>query len=273
MAFSKFKTRARKTRDRVASFPCRAWDYLCTKRPFWAVVLVIVLLAWPYVKFCDALGSACVFATPPSADQATLFSSVLSNPSVRSNLTEWLPTLFAGGLLFLWVICPQRNAVIRALVEGYYKNFIRVVISPLDGVKKKMVILKPQYGVLDDVERYQDTAKTRLEGAAFEVHFKVLGEKSKQRTVWAVTNPQAPGKEVFVDLARNLTGLRDLAEAETSLKVAAHICQPETKYNCLRNEFFDKLHELYSTYYENRIVFVEGDDMEAVKTALIANMR
>jgi hypothetical protein len=272
MLFSTLRTWARKRRDGITSWPCRTWDYLCTQRPFWAVELLVVLLAWIYVQFCDVFGSACLFTTPTNTEEATIVSGLLSNPTVRSNLAAWLPALFAGGLLFRWVICPQRDAVMRALVEGYYKNFIRMVIPPLGDIKKVMVVLKPNYSVLDDVERYQDTARTRLEGAGFELNFKVLGEKFKQRTVWAVTSPQVR-KEAFIDLARNLTGLRDLAVAETTQKVAPRICRPETKYNCLRDEFFAKLHELYSTYYESRIVFVDGDDMEAVKQTLIANMR
>lgn len=209
---------------------------------------------------------------PPEIDPYV--KTILSDEVARDGVLAFVTSAIFVAATFVIFVVPRRKAVLNALADGYFENFVKRVLPSLRESEKKLLIMKPNYGVLK-VTDYEDKIASDIRDHGLYVEPGArLGEGRDTRVVWLVKDDKDTSPSVYFDLARNLSVLSDLTDREMSSLsfMNKSLCRPETKYRCLRNSYFGSLHRLYSNMYEPNVVFVDSDDMKAVADALRANM-
>lgn len=252
------------------TFPCKAWDWLTCSGLLWALLCVLFALVWVFVTYFEA--PVVSNLVPQEIDP--FVKTVLSDKVTRDGILAFVAAAISVAATFVIFVVPRRKAVLKALADGYFKNFIKRIVPSLRESKKKLLIMKPNYEVFD-VTDYEDKIASDLSknGLYVETGAK-LGLGRDTRVVWLVKEDKDASPSVYFDLARNLSVLRDLTDREMSFPAFMNmgLCRHETKYRCLRNSYFSTLHSLYSKMYEPNVIFIDSDDMKAVADTLRANM-
>jgi len=260
---------------------CEISEFLKARRPLWGFLLLVSVIGWLLSEGCLLLGTACL-AEPGRANllpapDTSLLAAITMTEDAASRLSCLSLALLTISAAFYAVVCPAREALLEGLVRGYWKNFLTVVLPSPELRANPLILVKPTYGVLDDVKAYEDEFKAYLEDNSCEIEDCVIGSERGKRTLWRVSkNNRESGTErkfVCVDIARNLTALKDFVDCETGGRIARRFCQPATKYAILRDEYFAQLKKSTGEAFEHRLIVVDGNDKQAVLDAINQNWK
>ncbi len=254
----------------IRAFPCRAWHFLTSSRYLWWTLCALLFGIWAVLHY---------FKTPiistimPEEVYASL-GIMLSDNVIREEALGYVAGFIGIAGTFALFVVPRRKAVLKALADGFFNNFIKRVVPPLRNDNKKLLIMKPEYDVFD-IEDYEGNVAKELRSHNLYVDTgSKIGTGRNTRTLWLIKQNEGTNPSVYFDLGRNLTVLKDLTDREMEFPAIVNktLCRKETKYICLRNSYFKTLSNLYSNKYEPQVIFIDGKDMKVVADALIANM-
>lgn len=259
---------------------CEISEFLKARRPLWGLLLLISALGWLLSEGCLLLDTACL-AEPDEgallpAPGASL-AAINITEDTASRLSCLSLALLTVSAAFYAIVCPAREALLEGLVRGYWKNFLAVVLPSPELRANPLVLVKPTYGVLDDVKAYEDEFKAYLEDNGCDVGDCVIGTERGKRTLWKVSEgdggPSSDRKFLYLDIARNLTALKDFVDCESGGRIARRFCHPETKYAILRDEYFEQLRKSTGEAFEHRLIVGDGGDKRAVLDAINQNWK
>lgn len=232
--------------------------------------MFLLALIWAFVRYFKSP----VVSNLIQGEIAPTVEATLSDEVIREEILAYVTAAISVAATFIAFVVPRRKAVLKALADGYFNNFIKRIVPSLRESKKNLVIVKPNYEVFD-VTDYEDKITSDLGKHGFYVETGAkLGTGPNTRIVWLIKEDKDTSPSVYLDLGRNLSVLKDLTDREMSSPALINkgLCRKETKYKCLRNSYFSALHDLYSKKYEPNVVFVDSDDMKAVADTLRTNM-
>ena len=260
---------------------CEISEFLKARRPLWGVLLVVSVIGWLLSEGCLLLDTACLTKPGQGSLLPTPDTSLLAAINITEDAAGRLSCLTLALLTvsaaFYWIVCPAREALLEGLVRGYWKNFLTVVLPSPELRANPLVLVKPTYGVLDDVKAYEDEFKAYLEDNGCNVEDYVIVTERGKRTLWKVSESNgessSENKFLYLDIARNLTALKDFVDCESGGRIARRFCQPDTKYAILRDEYFEQLKKSTGDAFANRLIVVDGSNKTAVLEAINQNWK
>lgn len=251
----------------MREFICDASEFLKFSRALCCLIsaaLIILLLIAGYID---------IYIDDPGSDPIRLLAPIVQgSPSLRSPLSwaaEIIVTL-GFGILFLMIgyifsACPQRIAVIDALLLGYVRNFLAVI----NAERMPLIIVKPGHeivktGQTSGLQLLTDQKWVNSLMDQFNDGFSINVETVANRTVHVARHTDAPNNAVMLDFSRNLVSLKNIAEAEGQTWID-RICHTERKYTILRDKYFEKLEkETEALPNPHRVKFVDGKQIKNV---------
>lgn len=245
---------------------CRIAEYLKLQRLVWGLILLfaaigflISLLAFFSRLFKDQ-------DIPILTTALKWFSDLLPlNPEAEGVLRTVSLTFIPLAITFGFVVCRQRQAVIDALVEGYWKNYLSHM---LNGTNFDMVIVRATYGLSKNPELLIGQIKLRFQE---ELGITLRDEPivGTQRTGHRAYRDERPLNVVF-DFSRNLIPLGAIVDSELGKPLGGTFCRPEYKFDFIAERIYKKLTDDWLSLFDfnSRVMIVSHHDWQRIKSIL-----
>ncbi len=215
---------------------CRGAEWLSLQSLAWTALVMLALIGIFYT-FIPALADF----TASHAPALSVYFGALQN-LIRllggddGAIRSFFWSLLAFCVTVRLVVCPRRKALIEALAEGYWTNFVAHIIEKTDF---DLVVVRPTYGLYEDPDTYLGETVKAVEHA--------LNVRLEERYL------EAAGRAVFVarrdgllqaqafDFGRNLIVLGGIVKQEVERPFGGIVCTADTKFEFLSNKVYDRL--------------------------------
>lgn len=250
---------------------CRIAEYLKLQRLMWALVLVFAALGF-------TISILALFARLFKEQNIPFVTSALKwfadnlpmSPEVEGVLRGVCLTFIPLALTFGFVVCRQRQAVIDALVLGYWKNYLSRLLT---GTTFDVVIIQATYGLYQDTELFIAEVRRQFEDE-FGVDMSDEVVTGTKRTAYRAYRDGQPLNVIF-DFSRNLVPLGAIVDSELGKPFGGTLCRPEDKFDFIAERIYKKLREDWLSHVDlnSRVTVVSHTDLVKIRQILFADSR
>lgn len=245
---------------------CRIAEYLKLQRLVWSLILIFAAIG--FMVSLLALLSRIVVDQDIPMITSTLkrFAELLPiSPEVEGVLRSISLTLLPLAITFGFVVCRQRQAVIDALVHGYWKNYLSHLLK---GTTLNVIIVRATYGLYQDPDLLIGQLTRRIQD---ELRIILADEflPGAQRTGFRAYR-DGKALDVVFDFSRNLIPLGAIVDSELGKPLGGTFCKPEYKFDFIVEKIYQKLEDDWLTRVDlnGRVTIVSHVDLHQLASVL-----
>ncbi len=250
---------------RIWKTACWLAELFSLQRSLWVAIslLSIVGLIYTAVPFLNTLTSTFV----PQVSLVLLY--VDQQVNLGHQFDDTLRSMFwaalTASIAFVIVICPRRKALVSAMCDGYWKNFLAPL---LDSTSDWVVVIKPTFGICIDTELYSRQMAARV-ARDLNVTLDERHIAAARRTGFVALRDGAALPVIF-DFGRNLTVLGEIIDAELKSFLGGTLCSADDKFDFIRDKIYARLatHWLARLDPNKRVVIIDAGEIGTLAARL-----
>lgn len=249
---------------------CRISEFLKLQRLVWSLILIFAAIGF-LVSLLALLSRIVVdHDIPLITSTLNRFAELLPiSPEVEGVLRSISLTMLPLAITFGFVVCRQRQAVIDALVLGYWKNYLSHLLK---GTTLDLVIVRATYGLYQDPDLFIGQLKRKIQD---ELGIELVDEflHGAQRTGFRAYQDGVASDVVF-DFSRNLIPLGAIVDSELGKPLGGTFCKPEYKFDFIVEKIYQKLQDDWLTRVDlsGRVRIVSHEELHQLGSILSARM-
>jgi hypothetical protein len=221
---------------------CRAAEWLKLQRLVWAAIFAFALIGLGITTAASLVGILDGISSPWVLRLVTLTRAHLQlDEDLAGFLRSSFLTLIGISIPFALIVCQQRKAVISALAEGYWRNFLYhfVKASSERTDNFKLLLLPPGHLITEETDSaIQQTKKRFSEKWSVELREEFIKEVGRSAFVMYRDGQRL---NVAVDMCRNLAVLGRIVRDELGRILGGTFCTSETKFAYLAERYLSHL--------------------------------
>ena len=244
---------------------CRIAEWLNLQSLAWSLLMVAALAGLVYTFIPAAIRLLASYVPAVSGYVETIQGLVPLSGADAELVRGFFWSLLTLSLTFGVVVCPRRKAVVRALVDGYWTNYVSHLLEKSD---LTLVVVKPTYGLCANPGLYLRETVAAIE-ADLGVSLEEQLIKSAGRTAFVVVR-NGEALPLAFDFGRNLTVLGDMVRAELDGFLGGTVCTTDSKFEFLVDQIYRRLSQewLQPLDLRKRVVLVARADVAGLRERL-----
>ena len=235
------------------------FQYIRLLRPFW----------WTVASFC-VIGIGCMVVSALISDPQFTTKTVIwlrnqldetrlgilfyalgevqENDIIETASLAALTSVLSTSLIYIFKIPNIRRTAIRAIVFGYYENFLKKLVSYANKSHRvyRIVIVIPRYELVSQPELYWEGIKTQISRLGFNLST-IETDAAFGRNTYIIDRHSSASLPIFVDVPTTTRTLQEILELEADMSVGRGRNERwfRLRFEQLRDEFSEALKAYY----------------------------